>query len=321
MVSMKIPSIVGIGELLWDELPTGPRLGGATTNFAVFSARLGNRVSLVSKIGSDAFGREAKQILAEPSLALDDLQISAKHPTGTVEVQFSPQNQPRYTIGVDVAWDFIEWTPPLLNLASTTDAVYFGTLSQRHLVSRTTIRRFVEATPGSCVRVCDVNLRMPWCSSEVLVWSMRQATVLKISDEELSPVFALLGESLPQIPASPGGAKDAADRLLEHFPGCALVAVTLGAHGCLIATRQQVHQHPGFLIQPVDPVGAGDAFSAGLVHSYLRSASLPAMAEVGNLCGSYVASQHGATPKLPASLIQRIALLLGNEHSQTPAMA
>lgn len=320
---MKIPRIVGIGELLWDKLPAGPRLGGATTNFAVFSARLGNRVSLVSKIGKDAYGREAMQILTEPCLTLDGIQTSAKHPTGTVDVQFSPQNQPQYTIGMDAAWDFIEWTPPLVDLASRTDAIYFGTLSQRHQVSRTTMRNFVEATPGSCVRICDVNLRMPFCSSEVLVWSMRQATLLKISDEELSLVFAMLRESLPQIPASPGSAQDAARRLLEHFPNCAVIALTLGAHGCLIVTRQQVHMHPGFPIQPVDPVGAGDAFAAGLVHSYLRGASLPAMAEVGNLCGSYVASQQGATPKLPPSLLQRIALLLGNEHSRIcdPAMA
>jgi fructokinase len=313
---MNIPSIVGIGELLWDKLPAGARLGGATANFAVFTARLGNHVWLVSKIGQDAYGREAKRILAEPCLALDYLQTGASHPTGTVDVQLSPENQPHYTISLDVAWDFIEWIPSLRDLASATDAVYFGTLTQRHQVSRATMRSFVEATPDTCVRICDVNLRPPFCSSEVLLWAMGQATLLKISDEELSPVFAMLRERFPQLPASPASPRDAAARLLEHFPRCAVVALTLGAHGCLIATRQEVHRHPGFPIQPVDPVGAGDAFAAGLVHAYLHGADLAAMAEIGNLCGSYVASQAGATPRLPPSLIQRVTLLLGGEHPQ-----
>ncbi len=310
---MKIPRIAGIGELLWDRLPAGPRLGGATTNFAVFSARLGNHVSLVSKIGKDAYGREAMQMLAEPWLGLDDIQTSAQHPTGTVDVQFSAQNQPHYEITREVAWDFIEWTPRLVELAATTDAIYFGTLSQRHPVSRNTMRNFVEAAPGSCVRICDVNLRMPFCTSEVLVWSMGQATLMKISDEELTQVFALLGESLPQIPVAPGSAEDAARCLLEHFSNCAVVALTLGAKGCLIVSRHEVQRHSGFPIQPVDPVGAGDAFAAGLVHAYLRGASLQAMAEVGNVCGSYVASQQGATPRLPPALIGRIGILLGGE--------
>ena len=49
--------VVGIGELLWDNLPAGPRLGGAPANFAVFSARLGNQASVVSCLGDDPEAR------------------------------------------------------------------------------------------------------------------------------------------------------------------------------------------------------------------------------------------------------------------------
>jgi fructokinase len=312
---MQNPRIVGIGELLWDLLPAGPRLGGATANFSVFSARLGSRVSLVSATGNDAYGKEARELLSEPCLTLDSLQVNPSYPTGTVVVRFSAENQPLYEISTEVAWDFIKWTPGLLALASATDAVYFGTLSQRHDVSRATIRDFVEATRADCVRICDVNLRMPFCSAEVLVWSMNHATVLKISDEELAPAFALLEQLLPQIPSVPANPEEAARRLLAHFPKCTLVALTLGAHGCMIVTREAMHVHPGFPIEVADPVGAGDAFTAGFVHAYLRGASLAAMAEIGNLCGSYVASQQGATPTLPSSLLQKVALLLGSEPS------
>jgi fructokinase len=286
---------------LWDLLPGGPRLGGALTNFAVFAARLGNRTTLVSSVGDDDYGRAARTALTQPHLELDQLQEDNAHPTGTVEVSFSADKQPNYIIHRDVAWDFIRLTSALLEVAHAVDAVCFGTLPQRHEISRSTIRSFVEATAPGCARVCDVNLRMPDCSPEVLRWSMAHATIIKLSDEEMPQVFSMLNEQ--QLVVS---AQGAAHTLLENFPACQLVATTLGPHGSLLTTREHTVGHPGFPIKVVDTVGAGDAFTAGLVHAYLRGASLQQMAEIGNLCGSYVASQPGATPPLSRELIERI---------------
>jgi fructokinase len=301
---------VGIGELLWDLLPSGPRLGGAPANFAVFCARLGNRTTLVSSVGDDEYGRAARTSLQQPNLDLEQLQTDSAHPTGTVEVSFSADKQPRYLIRRNVAWDFICLTPALLAVARAADAVCFQTLPQRHEVSRATIQSFVEATALGCVRVCDVNLRIPDYTPQVLHWSMAHATIIKLSDEELPQVFSLLnelGSDQHQAPASP---QAAAHALLENFPGCRLVATTLGPRGSLLTTRESTFGHPGFPIQVVDTVGAGDAFTAGLIHAYLRGASLPQMAEIGNLCGSYVASQPGATPPLTPELIERVGTLL-----------
>jgi fructokinase len=146
---------------------------------------------------------------------------------------------------------------------------------------------------------------MPYIGPEILSWSMLHATMIKISEEELPLVFSQLGRPLtsnmPQV---------AARSLLANFPQCQLVAVTLGAHGSLIVTRQEVHIHTGFPIKLVDPVGAGDAFTAGLVHAYLSGAPLARMPEIGNLCGSFVASQPGATPLLPRDLIDKVSTLV-----------
>jgi fructokinase len=310
MSEMQRPHIVGIGELLWDKLPTGARLGGAVANFAVMSARLGNHSSLVSSIGDDSFGKAAMDLLSQPNLDLSQLQISTPHPTGTVEVSFSSGNQPSYAISTGVAWDFIRLTSQLLQHASTADALCFGTLAQRHEVSRATIQSLVESAFPHCVRVCDVNLRMPFCTPEILAWSMAHATVIKVSDEELPMVFSLL-----QIEVSTNLSR-AADLLLDYFPQCAMVAMTLGPHGCRLSTRGATGEHPGFPIKLVDTVGAGDAFTAGLVHAYLRGSSLKEIAEIGNLCGSFVASQSGATPPLPPQLIQHIAGLLEKDSAR-----
>jgi fructokinase len=265
---------------------------------------------LVSSVGDDDYGRAARTSLLQPNLDLEHLQTDSAHPTGTVEVSFSADKQPRYLIRRDVAWDFIYLTPALLEVARAADAVCFQTLPQRHEVSRATIQRFVEATAPGCIRVCDVNLRPPDYTPQVLHWSMEHATIIKLSDEELPQVFSLLNELGPgqhQAPASP---QAAAHALLGKFPVCQLVATTLGPHGCLLTTRESTFGHPGFSIQVVDTVGAGDAFTAGLIHAYLRGASLPQMAEIGNLCGSYVASQPGATPLLSPTLIERVGALL-----------
>ena len=292
--------IIAIGELLWDILPAGPRLGGAPANFAVFCARLGNHASLVSSVGDDDYGKAARAILRRANLDLSVLEQDSLQPTGTVEVTFSADKQPIYLIQPDVAWDFIRVTSEMLHAARTANAVCFGTLGQRHEVSRSAIRSFVEAAPAQCVRVCDVNLRMPFCSPEVLAWSLAHATILKLSDEELPQVFSLLGEPVPD------SAPVAAQVLLNAHPDCLLVAISLGPRGSLVTTRQAAFAHPGFPIKLFDTVGAGDAFTAGLVHAYLRGASLQQMAAVGNLCGSYVASQPEATPLLSPALIERL---------------
>jgi fructokinase len=305
MSAIQPPSIVGIGEVLWDLLPDGPKLGGASANFAVFCARLGNRAELISSAGDDDLGHAALRQLNQPGLELRNLQIAPEHPTGTVGVEFTAENQPSYSIREGVAWDFISLTSGVLKAAAAADAVCFGTLAQRNPVSRATIRGFVEATSGDCVRICDVNLRMPYCNAEILRWSLAHSTVIKVSDEELSTFFSLL--ALGEAPAAP---EPAAHLLLEHFPAAAMVAITLGAKGSLLTTRTETATHPGFPITLVDTVGAGDAFTAGLTHAYLRGAPLAEVARVGNLCGSFVASRQGASPPLTGELLTEIAAIL-----------
>ena len=89
-----------------------------------------------------------------------------------------------------------------------------------------------------------------------------------------------------------------------------MVAITLGPHGSLLADHRRAHRHKGFEVEVVDTIGAGDAFTAGMVHAFLRGASLEQINTVSNLCGSYVASQPGATPELTPDLIAQIQATL-----------
>jgi fructokinase len=310
--------LVGVGEVLWDLLPSGPRLGGATTNFCILSARLGNYAALVSRTGSDALGEQTLERLhavtasscVQGHLDLVCMQRSERLPTGTVGVSLDAEGRPRYTIEQPVAWDEITATDDLLRLAGSASALCFGTLAQRQSPSREAIRAMVEATASSCIRVCDANLRMPFCDAETLQWCLRHATVLKISDEELPDVSRMLGLGVPVITGDEasltGTARRLAAKLLDLAPHCRLIAITLGPRGSLLVDRTGEDRHPGFPVTVSDTIGAGDAFTAGLVHAFVRGATLAQTNIVSNLCGSFVASQPGATPELPPELLERV---------------
>lgn len=317
---------LAIGELLWDLIPSGARLGGASTNFAVLSARLGDYAALISCIGDDPLGHQAAERLAglasspdaKAHLDLAGIQISRTLPTGSVAVSLDENGRPQYEIHNPVAWDAILVSQPLLEMSASAAVICFGTLAQRHDISRHTIRTLIEAANPQCVRVCDLNLRAPFCSAEVIRWCVSHADVLKISDEELPEVARMLGE--PAIASGfPSAANDesltaaatqCAQAILAFAPQCRMVSITLGPHGSLLADRSGTYRHKGFIIDVIDTVGAGDAFTAGLVHAYIRRASLARISEVSNLCGSHVASQSGATPELPPSLLQKIHSIL-----------
>jgi fructokinase len=293
--------ILGLGELLWDVLPEGPRLGGAPANFTVMAGRLGNHAVLLSRIGRDDLGRRALDQL-EP-LPVDTIlvQTDGAHETGRVTVILEG-GQPHYTIHKPAAWDFLELSDDWVRLAERADAICFGSLAQRSVESRQTIQTLAAQSSSKCVRVFDVNLRAPFYSGEVIQQSLELATVMKMNDAEVPLVLELLGLSVADGPA-PGEAgtnwlRQGAERLLHEFPTLELVAVTRGGQGSLLVKRKQWHEHPGLPVKVVDTIGAGDAFTAALTHYLLRGAELPKLNEAGNRWGGWVASESGAMPAL-----------------------
>lgn len=288
--------ILGIGELLWDVLPEGPRLGGAPANFTVMAGRLGSRAAVLSRIGRDDLGRKAVEQLDPLPADTEYLQVDPVHETGRVTVAFK-DGQPEYTIHQPAAWDFLELSDEWVKLAERADAICFGSLAQRSLESRQTIQTLASQTQASCVRVFDVNLRAPFYSSEVVQESLELATVMKMNDTEVPLVLSLLG--LPVFDAqAPGALRSGGERLLAEFPTLKLVAVTCGGNGSLLVTREAWHRHPGIPVKVADTIGAGDAFTAAMTHYMLRGGDLATLNEAGNRWGGWVASQAGAMPAL-----------------------
>jgi fructokinase len=267
------------------------------------AGRLGNHAAILSRVGRDELGRNAVERLDPLPADTSFLEVDTAHETGRVTVAFEG-GQPHYTIHQPAAWDFMELTGEWVQLAERADALCFGSLAQRSHESRQTIQTLVAQTSSSCLRVFDVNLRPPFFSSEVIQESLELATVMKMNDAELPQVLALLG--LRGMPAqgepAPGPLRRAAMRLLAEFPALQMVAVTSGSHGSLLVTRKEWHEHPGLSVKVADTIGAGDAFTAAIVHYMLRGASLATLNEAGNRWGAWVASKSGAMPSLPDAM-------------------
>lgn len=296
-------TVVGLGELLWDLFPQGPKLGGAPANFAYISSLLGDHGIVASRLGKDALGEEARRRFQHLRLPTDFLQTDERHPTGTVRVSLDSGGQPKYEIAGPVAWDFFEMTLEWKSLALQASAISYGTLAQRSETSRRTILEFLDSAPAATVRVFDVNLRQSFYNAETLRDSARRATVIKLNDEEFPAILKMLGAPA-NLPAS-GDARAALEWVLGTT-GAKLICVTRGGCGSLLASSTESHQHPGHPVTIKDTVGAGDAFAAALVHHYLRGVPLAAMNEAANTMGAWVASCPGATPEPDTAVLEKV---------------
>lgn len=290
--------VVGLGEVLWDLLPDRACLGGAPANFAYITTLLGDHGIVASRVGGDSRGAKALRRLTELGLATDYVQSDSQHSTGTVNVEVDDKGQARYEIAHGVAWDFLKWTRLWEQLAAEADAICFGSLAQRSDESRATIRQFLRAASPKAVKIFDVNLRRTFYSQKVLAESMKLADIVKLNDEEL-PQIMRLGKFSQRDELS------SARRLIDVY-ALKLVCVTRGGRGSFLVAAQgaDVSEHPGFRVRVADTVGSGDAFIAGLVHEYLRGASLGQMNEVANRVGAWVAGEAGATPTPKAGKLE-----------------
>jgi fructokinase len=290
------PTVVGLGEILWDVFPDGPEFGGAPANFACTAAELaGDRmdVSIVGAVGPDSLGKQAIDLLASHGVDTAYVQL-ADYPTGQVNVTLDAAGKAAFEIAENTAWDHVDWSTDFKQLAARADAICFGTLAQRSRSSRDTIRRFVESTRPGCLRILDINLRSPFWTDEVVRDSLQLANVLKLNDSELPTLASVLGLT--------GSTDELLSKLLKTF-NLQLVAFTRGADGAVLinSTGEQSDQ-PAPPAKIVDTVGAGDAYTAALAIGLLDAAPLEQINAWGNKVAAFVCSQPGGTPQLPGHL-------------------
>lgn len=283
-------SIISIGAILWDVFETERHLGGAPLNVAAHARRLGESVALISAVGNDELGREALARCVELGLDTTFIAQTDVAPTGTVDV-FLTDGQPDFTINRPAAYDYPVLTDDdMESLRAMEPAwLYFGTLEQLSSDVRRVVRRVMAAFPD-VPRFYDINLRKESYTPELIRDLLRDATVLKINDEEIAVVLQMMG-----LPGGP--LRGSAEALAAAF-GLECVCITRGAAGCSVWRGDEFIECPGVPITVADTVGAGDAFSAAMMHILARDPpALRKAAELANRLGALVASRSGAVPE------------------------
>jgi len=290
-------TVLCVGEVLWDSMPSGLFLGGAPYNVAYHLAMLGVKAGLVSRVGDDLLGREALRRLDAGGVDSRNVQIDRSLPTGFVRVTVDASGVPEFEIVHPAAWDRIEMTDDLRSAAAGARAVVFGSLAQRDEVSRRTIRELVSE---ASLAVLDVNLRPPWVDREVITDSMRLAGIVKMNEDELRKIGDWFGWSREPREAVPA--------LAEMF-GCSTVCVTRGARGATLWNGGVWSEHPGVPVEVRDTVGSGDAFLAALLAGLLEGLPDPRCLALASRLGAFVASRTGATPEYDVAGVEAFAAL------------
>ncbi len=187
----------------------------------------------------------------------------------------------------------IPFTVELEELAKHTRTVCFGSLAQRNVVSRETIRKFVAAMPqgDESYRVFDVNLRQGFYTTETLCESMKACNILKINDEELVTVSRLFGY--------PGIDLENKCWILLAKYNLKMLILTCGVNGSYVFVPGEVSFVETPVVEVADTVGAGDSFTAAFISSILKGKSVREAHKLAVEVSAFVCTQHGAMPVLP----------------------
>ena len=287
--------VVGLGEVLWDVLPEGKKLGGAPANFAYHAGQfLGSDNTIaISALGEDKLADETIEALKEHHL--NDLLPRVPYPTGTVQVTLAEGGIPTYDIKENVAWDNIPFDEDIQQIAANCRAVCFGSLAQRNIVSRTTIQQFLDATPADCLKIFDINLRQQFYTKEIIQESIRRCNILKINDEELVLIGRLFGY--------PGLDIENKCWLILGKYNLDMLVLTCGTNGSYVFTPGKVSFQETPKVQVADTVGAGDSFTGSFVASILNGKTVAEAHRKAVQVSAFVCTQNGAMPTLPEEMI------------------
>ena len=307
MQDMPSPTIVGLGEAVFDIFNDRSVLGGAPLNMAVCAhqllAPLDGAGVVASRAGADDWGRQLYRSLKERRMNTDFVQLDPDRPTGRVLVTIT-EDEPSYDICSPAAWDALQFDRRFVTLANNCSAVCFGSLAQRSVMTREAVERFLR-NATQAFKLFDVNLRQDYFSAITITQSLHLADALKLNEHELVQISQLL--EMPDGRIEDSSWCDGQCYALGETYNLDYVALTRGARGTVLYSGNARHemervsypQHP-----EADSVGAGDAASAGLLVGHVLGWPTHRTLALANHLGAFLASVPGATPVLCAETLE-----------------
>lgn len=283
--------VVCFGEILWDVLPSGIEPGGAPMNVAYHLRKLNIASALITRVGTDDYGKALAALLTQQNIGTEYLQIDIHHPTGLVYAQPNERGDMQYDIVYPSAWDFIEYSEGYIPLLQQAEYLVYGSLITRNETSKNTL---LQLMPLAKKRVLDINLRPPHFTKEVVEQLFEKVDMLKLNADELQLISSWYG--------SANNIYDDIKLLQDkfHIP---IIVVTRGSEGAILNDNGNIYEHNGYQVIVGDTVGSGDAFLAGLLYQYLQQAPPDEALDFACATGALIAAHHGACPQYELSEI------------------
>ena len=279
--------LASFGEILWDLFESERHIGGAPLNIAAHAALYGFDSYLISAVGDDALGKDALDKVTRLGINPDFMTTIVGINTGRCIVTLDATGMPTYKIDESSAHDKI--AAPEVPLSGF-DVLCFGTLALRSEENIRTLGKIISEGDFT-EQYADLNIRAPFYSLRSIEFALRNASIVKISDEELPTVVATLGIEYTTPEA-------AARELSRRFPNIRLFVITLGRDGsfCLDTAEGRVYRAPAQKASVLSTVGAGDSFGAAFLASYIATRDIPRALAVASHVSAYVVTKTEAIP-------------------------
>ena len=277
-------NLVCFGELLWDIYEDGEKkMGGAPFNVAAIASLKGIPATMITAVGTDEQGR---RICTAAKKKVTLLCQTNEHKTGTATVERDEKGNPTFVIEKDVAYGYIIFNDEIESVCSGAKFFCFGTLAQRSIVSRRTLKKILEVT--NAVKIYDFNYRESinrWQS--IFRESIKQTDILKVNKGELTLLKSLYK----------GSESDEAfvNTLIRQYE-LQYVFVTRGDKGASLYSRKTILHKKAFKINVIDTTGCGDAFTAGIVYSLANDYDDERILECAIKLAAKIAAVKGAVP-------------------------
>ena len=280
-------NVLSFGEILWDLYPDRKCLGGAPLNFAAHLAKHGEQVYMLSAVGKDILGAQALEQVRQWGVLTEYVAVLEEKQTGCCLVTLNESLVPSYNLLQDVAYDHI----PCNGLDREFDVLYFGTLALRSEANCRALKTLLETHRIGEIFV-DVNIRPPFYCAETVRFAVENATILKVSDEEL-PVLCGMFDISRAI-----GVEAAAKQMADTFPNLRYILITLGGDGAYVLSCQDgtACRRGSEQVKVRSTVGAGDSFSAAFLAKRLRGCPVEQALEHAVKVAGFVVSEYDAVP-------------------------
>ena len=301
-----------IGGRLEDMQSFAKYVGGSSANLAVGLARLGRRSSMLTRVGDEHMGRFVREALQRDGVDVSHVHTDPKRLTAFVVLGIAGDGSYPHIFFRENCAD--------LNIASDDfDARYIASsralaITGTHLSTDRSAAAVATAVriarQGDTHIVLDIDYRpVLWGLTAAGEGESRFVASGHVTQrlQALLPDCDLIVGTEEEICVAGGSESvhEALRRIRELSGGC--IVVKRGAAGCSILpgsiprSLDDALSVPGFAVEVLNVLGAGDAFLTGFLHGWLADAPWERCGMLGNACGALVVSRHGCAPALPSA--------------------